>query len=179
MNNKTFKLASTFLLPLFALVFALLPEATQAQKPSPADSAVGKIGAASVKIKYNSPSVRGRKIWGDLVPYDKAWRLGANEATTIETDKPIKIEGKELPAGNYTVFASPGEKEWQFVFNSQVGQWGIKRTGEANYDPANNVLTVNAKPKKSSEMNERMKFDVAKNKVTMKWENLEVPLSVR
>ena len=176
MNTKSLKLGS-------ALVFAFLISSSavwaQNQRASPADSAKGKIGQATVSVNYSSPSVKGRKIWGDLVPYDKAWRAGANEATIFTTDKPIKVEGKELPAGRYSVFAIPGEKEWQIIFNSQVGQWGIKRNQEANYDPANNVLTVNVKPKKSSTMNERLVYDVNGKGVVLKWENLEVPIAMR
>jgi len=174
MNTKTFKLGSGFI-----LAFLLITSGIMAQRPSPADSAVGKLGGANVKINYSSPSVKGRKVWGELVPYDKAWRLGANQVTTIEIDKPIKVEGKDLPAGKYSMFAIPGEKEWQIIFNSEVGQWGIKRSGEANYDPAKNVLTVNVKPKKAATMNERMVFDVNDKAVVMKWENLEVPIAVR
>jgi hypothetical protein len=151
----------------------------KSQRPSPPDSSSGKIGSATVSINYGSPSVKGRKIWGGLVPYGQAWRLGANEATTFTTDKPITVEGKPLPAGKYTLFAIPKENEWQLIFNSQTGQWGIKRTGEANYDPANNVLVVNVKPKKSSQMHERLKMTVAKPGLVIDWENLEVPVSIK
>jgi hypothetical protein len=104
--------------------------------------------------------------------------LGANEATTIQTDKALKVEGKIYLPANTLCLRFPA-KEWQIIFNSQVGQWGIKRTGEANFDPANNVLTVNVKPKKSAEMNERMKIDIVKSGISVKWENLEVPIGVK
>jgi Protein of unknown function (DUF2911) len=176
MNTKKIKLGSGFI-----LAFLLITSSTwaQSQRASPADSAKGKVGDATVSVKYSSPSVKGRKIWGDLVPYDKAWRLGANEATTITTDKELKVEGKTLPAGKYTVFAVPGEKEWQIIFNSQLGQWGVKRTGEANFDPANNVIAVNVKPKKAASMNERLVFDVTGNGLVMRWENVEVPIAMK
>jgi hypothetical protein len=174
MNNKSSKIGSLIILATLVTI-----SETWAQRPSPADSAKGKIGGANVTINYSSPGVKGRKIWGDLVPYDKAWRAGANEATTITTDKAIKVEGKDLPAGKYTVFAIPGEKEWQIIFNSQVGQWGIKRSGEANYDPANNVAVVTVKPKKSAQMNERLKYEVNGKGIVLKWENLEVPIAAR
>ena len=69
---------------------------------SPAAVATGKINGATITINYSSPSVKGRVIWGDLVPYNKVWRAGANEATTFETDKELTIEGKKLPAGKYS-----------------------------------------------------------------------------
>lgn len=89
---------------------------------SPAATATGKIGAANVTINYSSPAVKGRKIFGELEPYGKVWRAGANEATIFETDHDIMVEGKKLPAGKYSFFATPGEKEWTVILNSQVGQ---------------------------------------------------------
>src|SRR5579859_6470762 len=97
-----------FVMLLFMLGGFMTSTMVYAQKSPPA-KAEGKIGAASVSIAYSSPSVRGRKIWGDLVPYGKAWRAGANEATIFQTDKDIKVEGKPLKAGKYSFFAVPGE----------------------------------------------------------------------
>ncbi|MVM30382.1 DUF2911 domain-containing protein [Spirosoma sp. HMF4905] len=151
-------------------------------RPSPPATASGKINGATITINYSSPSVKGRQVWdpsGTLAPYGKVWRAGANEATIFETDKEIKVDGKPLPAGKYSLFAIPDQKEWKFIFNSQTGQWGIKRGGEANRDPANDVLTVSAKPAKSSSMNERLVYDVTGKAVVLKWENVEVPLSIK
>src|SRR5690348_9678173 len=94
------------------LLFSALANAQgdKSQRPSPPATATGKIGDANITINYSSPAVKGRKIWGELVPYDKIWRAGANEATIFETDHDIKVEGKNLPAGKYSLFATPGEK---------------------------------------------------------------------
>lgn len=146
---------------------------------SPSATATGKIGDATITLNYNSPSVKGRQIWGGLVPYDKAWRAGANKATIFETDKDLTIEGKTLPAGKYSVFATPNAKEWQVIFNSETGQWGVKRTGEANRDPAKDVLTVAVKPMKSAAMNEKLLYEVTPKGIALKWENVEVPLSIQ
>ncbi len=134
-----------------------------------------------VTINYSSPSVKGRDIWdsnGTLAPYGKVWRAGANEATIFETDKDIKVEGQALPAGKYSLFAMPGEKEWKFIFNSQTGQWGIKKGGVANRDPANDVLTVSVKPKKTS-MSEQLMYDVTGKSVVLKWDTVEVPMAIK
>ena len=149
------------------------------EKASPATTATGKVGGATITINYSSPAVKGREIWGGLVPYDKVWRAGANEATTLETDKEIKIEGKTLPPGKYSLFAKPGKDEWTIILNSQTGQWGIKRGGEANRDPANDVVSVNVKPKKSSSMTERLTYEVNNGGIALKWENLEVPVAIK
>jgi hypothetical protein len=174
----------TLLLTSFIMSALLLTSYSHAQgdksaRPSPPATATGKFGDAAVTINYSSPAVKGRKIWGELVPYDKAWRAGANEATIFETDHDVEIEGKKLPAGKYSLFATPGEKEWTFTFNSQTGQWGIKRGGDANFDPANNVLTVMAKPEKSKTFNERLAYTIDKKGFVLQWENLEVPVKVK
>lgn len=167
-------------LPIFVLGI-LWSFSSCAQNPpaSPPAKATGKVGDANVTINYSSPSVKGRKIWGELVPYDKAWRAGANQATILETDKDITVEGKKLPAGKYSLFATPGQNEWTITLNSETGQWGIKRGGEANFDPAKNVLTVNVKPRKSASFNESLAYKVNNNNIVLAWENVEVPISVK
>lgn len=151
----------------------------KASRPSPPATATGKIGKANVTISYSSPSVKGRKVWGELVPYGKVWRAGANEATIFETDAELTIGGKKLPAGKYSLFAIAGENEWTFIFNSETGQWGIKRGGDANLDRAKDVLTVTAKPKKSSSTNEKLVYEINNSGFSLKWENLEVPVAAK
>lgn len=159
-----------------SLIFA---QADKSKRASPPETATGTINGATITIKYSSPAVKGRKIWGDLVPYDKVWRTGANEATTFETSKDIEVEGKKLPAGTYSLYTLPGENEWVFIFNSKTGQWGIKEDGSTTEDPANDVLRVTVKPEKSASFNERMKFVIENNGFALEWENLKVPVSVK
>lgn len=161
-----------------ALLFTGNADAQQPPK-SPAATATGTVNGANISIKYSSPAVNGRQIWGALVPYDKVWRAGANQATIIETDKDIKVEGKALPAGKYSLYAIPGEKEWTIIINSQTGQWGITRQGETTEDPAKDVLRVMVKPKKSASMNERLVYTINKKGFVLSWENLDVPVSVK
>ena len=151
----------------------------QGGKASPADSAIGKINKATIIIRYSSPSVKGRKIWGELVPFNKVWRAGANSATTFETDKDITIEGQKLAAGKYSLYALVGENEWTIILNSQTGQWGITRAGETTEDPAKDVLRIKVKPKKSDAMNERLLYVINPKGFSLKWENLELPVSIK
>jgi hypothetical protein len=151
----------------------------QGAKASPADSATGNIKGATITIRYSSPSVKGRTIWGALVPYDKVWRAGANSATIFETDKEIKVAGKSLPAGKYSLYALVGEKEWTIIFNSQTGQWGITRAGETTEDPAKDVLRVTVKPTKSAAFNERLLYVVDGKGFSIRWENLEVSVPIK
>jgi len=151
----------------------------KASRPSPPKTATGKAGGATITINYSSPAVKGRKIFGDLVPFDKVWRAGANEATLFETDKDIKVEGKALPAGKYSLYVVPGEKEWTFIFNSETGQWGIKRTGETSEDTSKDVLSVKVKPGKSASMNERLMYEVTSSGFALRWENMEAMVSIK
>lgn len=151
----------------------------KANRPSPPATATGKVNDATITINYSSPAAKGRQIFGGLVPYDKVWRAGANEATIFETDKEIKVEGKSLPAGKYSLYAIPGEKEWTIILNSQTGQWGIKRGGDSSRDPAQDALSVQVKPKKSAGLNERLVYDVTDKGFVLRWENVEVPVSIK
>jgi hypothetical protein len=174
-NNKLLSLTTVLVLFSLATLFA---QSDKSKRPSPPAKANGKVGAATITIDYSSPSVKGRKVWGDLVPYGKAWRAGANEATIFETDKEIKVEGKALPAGKYSLFAIPGEKEWTIIFNSETGQWGVKDGGAANLDRSKDVLVVTVKPK-ASPMNEKLLYAVSPNGFSLKWDKVEVPVAVK
>jgi hypothetical protein len=151
----------------------------QETKPSPPASATGKIGGVDVQVNYSSPAVKGRKIWGGLVPYGEVWRTGANEATTISFSKDVMVEGQRLPAGTYALFTIPSENEWTVVFNKTAKQWGSFK-----YDQAQDALRVKVKPVAAKESSERMKIDVSdkgKNTgvVTINWEKLQVPITVK
>lgn len=163
---------------LFSL-FALLTIASTtvlAQNPpaSPAASATGKIGNATITINYGSPSVKGRTIWGELVPYGKVWRTGANKATTFETDADITVEGQTLKKGKYGLFTIPEQKEWTIVFNKTSDQWGA-----FNYKQEDDILRVKVKPSTGADLVEALKFEVGKNAVTMKWEKMSVSFGVK
>jgi hypothetical protein len=161
------------------LTFAVLFIAADLLAQSPAATATGKANGATITINYSSPSVKGRKVWGELVPYDKVWRAGANQATIVEFDKDVTVEGKAVPKGKYSLYAIPGEKEWSIILNSQTGQWGITRQGETTRDATKDVAVVKVKPKKSASMTEALKYEVNANGFSLIWENLEVPVAVK
>jgi Protein of unknown function (DUF2911) len=143
-------------------------------KPSPAASATGKSGDANIAISYAQPAVKGRKVWGDLVPFDKVWRTGANEATTIEFSKDVKVEGKALKAGKYALFTIPTEGgDWTIIFNKTAKQWG-----SYDYKEADDALRVKVKAGKAAAFAERLTFDVKDKNVSLAWENLSVGFKV-
>ena len=173
--RKLFQLKA---LSVFTVAF-LVSTMAFAQKPaSPADSTSGTVAGSMIKISYHSPSVKGRKIWGGLVPYNKVWRAGANEATIFSTSKAIKIGGKTLPAGKYSLYATPGESSWKIIFNSKTGQWGINMDGSTTDDPSKDVLVATVTPMKSQSMNERMTFKIDAKGFVLLWENLAVPVAI-
>lgn len=181
---KDFHMKKTMLrLVSFAFIGLLMTLQLRAQddkskRPSPPATASGTVAGAKVSIDYSSPSVKGRKIWGGLVPYDQVWRAGANEATIFSTDKPIKVEGKNLPAGKYSLFAKPGEKTWTIYFNSETGQWGDKNDGAANMDAAKTVLSVDVTPKTTSNTQEKLLYTVNSKGFTLDWDKLSVPVTI-
>lgn len=95
-------------------------------RPSPPASATCDLGSGkTIKTNYSSPRMKGRKIYGDLVPYSEVWRTGANEATTFVTNSDLEVGGKSVPAGSYTIFTVPGPDKWTLIVNKKTGEWGI------------------------------------------------------
>jgi len=99
----------------------------QDKKPlsPPAHAQCAFADGKTVTIDYSSPRAKGRKIFGDLVPYGEVWRTGANEATTFVTTANLSVGGKEIPAGSYTLFTVPNADNWKLIINKKTGEWGI------------------------------------------------------
>ncbi len=114
-------------LAIFALVVSVASFAQMGGgRPSPAASASCDLGGGkTVKTDYSSPRLKGRKMIGEHDPYGQVWRTGANEATTFVTSADIKVGGKDVPAGNYTIFTIPNPDKWTLIINKKTGEWGI------------------------------------------------------
>lgn len=129
---------------------------------------------ATVSIDYSQPSVKGRTIGGEIAPFGKVWRTGANEATVFEVSKDVKVEGKDLPAGKYSLYSIPGESEWTIIFNKTWEQPGTQ------YSEAEDALRVTVKPGKAPANTEKMTFNIAKSgTVTLLWGDIAVPFNVK
>ncbi len=103
------------------------------QAASPAAKAECKFAdGKTIHVDYSSPRMRGRKIFGDLVPYGEPWRAGANDATTFVSDTDVNVAGKPVPAGSYTLFTLPKADSWTLIISKQTGEWGIPYPGEAS-----------------------------------------------
>ena len=177
-NNKKSSMNKFFATLICLFVFVMLSientKAQQATRPSPAATASGKVGEATITINYSSPAVKGRTVWGDLVPYGKVWRAGANEATSFEVSQDVVVQGKTLPAGKYAFFVIPTEKDWTVIFNKVANQWGAY-----DYKESEDALRVTAVPRKSTALNERLTYRITKDGIVLSWENLELPITIK
>lgn len=136
-----------------------------------------RIGLTDITINYHRPLVKGRTIWGKVVPYGEVWRAGANENTTIKFTDPVTIEGQPLAKGIYGLHMIPGEKEWTVIFSKVYTAWG-----SFTYDQANDALRVTVKPQ-PSDMHETLTYDFDDVKTdsaiaTLRWEKVAVPFKV-
>jgi len=111
---------------LAALTIAFTTAVLAQGRPSPAASATCDLGGGkTIKTDYSSPRMKGRKIFGELVPFGEVWRTGANDATTFVTSSDVSVGGKTVPAGSYTIFTVPAADKWTLIVNKKTGEWGI------------------------------------------------------
>jgi len=162
---------------VFILSLGSFGQQIKTPRPSPDATVTQFVGVTEVKIDYSSPGVKGRKVWGELVPFGEIWRTGANEATTITFSDPVKVNGTELPSGTYGIHTIPNESEWEFIFSKDT-----KIDGSSNFDKEKEVLRVKAKPEEHHFM-ERMTFlftDVTDNSasVNLLWDKLKVSFNI-
>ena len=170
----------TFL--LFASIF-LCTNITFAQngkqevRISPKAEVMQTIGFTDVQIVYSRPGVKGRTIWGKLVPFDAVWRAGANEATKITFSTDVIVEGKKLKKGSYSFFAIPEKNEWTIIFNKVADQWGA-----FEYNESEDALRVKVKTEKGV-WQEWLSYTISKTSDTsavirLEWEKIKVPFKV-
>jgi hypothetical protein len=128
-------------------------------------------------VDYSSPRVKGRKIFGELEPYGKVWRAGANEATTFVTTADLKVGGKDVPAGSYTIFAIPNPDSWTLIISKKTGEWGTAYPG-----PSEDLARVEMKASKLPALVENftIAFDKSGSGCTMRleWENTRASVDV-
>ena len=162
-------------LQLLLIVLLTVTFVNAQNKPaSPAASVTGKINGVTITINYSSPSVKERVIWGELVPFNKIWRAGANAATTIEMDKDLVVEGQKLPAGKYSFFVIPNEKECVIIFNKVA-----KLSGTNNYNEKEDQLRVTVKQKLTDLTTESLVYAINQNSIVLSWEKWNIPIAVQ
>ena len=166
----------------FCFNFILLTQSVWAQlrlpQPSPAATIIQTIGLTDITIKYHTPGIKNRAIWGDLVPYNQVWRTGANEATLITFADPVIINGEQVNAGTYSLFSLPESGDsWWFILNKNLKLWGTE-----GYNPTEDVIRVKAQ---SKEVPFQETFQFAFNEVTptsgilnFTWEKKQVSVKI-
>ena len=159
--------------------FACLASAQgdKSTRPSPPAKASCSTNGASITIDYSSPRMKGRKIYGGLVPFGQIWRTGANEATTFDTSADVTVGGQTVPAGSYTIFTVPEADKWTLVISKKTGEWGTDYPGENN-----DLLRLPMKVSKTSGPVENftIAFDQSGDKcvLNMDWENTRASVDV-
>jgi len=158
----------------------IMTETLSAQKPllSPRDSAEIAINGNKISVNYGRPSMRGRTIMGELVPFNKVWRTGANEATAFETDADLEIAGIRLPHGSYTLYTLPSETTWKLIINKQTGQWGTVYNADLDFS------RVNLRKKKLKTAVEKFLITLKQTGtnegiMTLEWENTSLSISFK
>ncbi len=146
-------------------------------RPSPDATVSQVVGITRITVDYSSPGVKGRPIWGDLVPYGKVWRTGANEVTSITFSTAVKVNGNKLDAGTYGIHMIPGKVEWEIIFSGDT-----KTDDPMDYDSSKDVLRIKVKPQENP-FTERMAFtitDMDENsaRVNLLWEKLKLSFTV-
>jgi hypothetical protein len=162
---------------VFSTLNGLLAQQVDLPRISQKASVMQRIGLLDVTINYSRPNVKGRKIWGDLVPYNQVWRAGADDATTISFSDDASLNGNIIPAGKYALFTIPGENEWTIIINKTAKQWGA-----FNYDESKDQLRFKVKPSQAK-FTESMGFDfsdvtTSSANINLRWENLKVTFTV-
>lgn len=144
----------------------------KSKRESPLKEATFNVDNTRVHVVWGAPKVKGRTIWGELVPYGEVWRTGANEATTIEFSEDVKVEGKAIPAGKYGLFTIPEAKQWTIIFNNVPDQWGAYE-----YEKAKDQLRITVKPE-TAEFSESLNFGAENDKVYVVWDKLRAGFKV-
>jgi tetratricopeptide (TPR) repeat protein len=166
------------LLLLWSVSLAQIPRSLEIPMVSQKAMVMQRIGFTDITITYHSPGVKGREIWGKLVPYGQVWRAGANDNTTIRFTHEVKIEGQSLAAGEYGLHMIPTPEEWTIIFSHNNYSWG-----SFFYKEAEDALRVKVKPMPTDELREWLSYDFidrASNYATVElhWEKLKVPFKI-
>jgi hypothetical protein len=167
-------------LTLATLEFASLA-AAQSKDPSkrpspPATASCSFADGKTITTDYSSPRAKGRKIFGGLVPYGEVWRLGANDATTLVTKADLTIDGKDVPAGNYTLFALPTADKWTLIVSKKTGEWGIPYPDGEDLTRADMTVSHLSKPVE----NFTISYDAKGKSCTLnaEWENTKASIVI-
>lgn len=174
-------LLSIIALGLF--LYSVFVENIFEKRLSPKDTVKFELNDLRLKVFYNRPYKKDREIFGALVPYDKVWRTGANEATTFETNKALKINDMVLPVGKYTLWTVPKDSTWTVMFNSKQYEWGVDSEMNPMWDPNYDVINVEVPVQKLETVVEQftIAFDNSTDNLylTMAWDDVKIAIPLK
>jgi hypothetical protein len=147
---------------LVVVILLVILKREEGEFKSPQETSNFTDGDLKIDVVYGRPSKRGRDIFGALVPFDKVWRTGANEATEFHTNKDLDFNGQELKAGDYSMWTQPGKSTWKVFINSSIPEWGVDEHGNVAHDPENNKVVVEAPSASTDQVTEMLTITVEK-----------------
>lgn len=174
LKTRMMKLLIASFLTAFVTFHIQAQSKIELPRTSPKASVSYTIGFTKVEVNYGAPAVKGRNIFGNIVPYDTIWRAGANENTTVSFSTDVNVEGQMLKAGTYSLFFIPGETEWTVIFNKQSDQWGAYK-----YDENEDAIRFEVEPKTNEGLQERLTYSIHDLKhdmgyIKMAWDKVRV-----
>jgi len=176
MRQKSFVVAAfVLMLSIFAVAQR---QGDKSKRPSPPGNATTTLNGKKITVDYSRPYMKGRKIVGELVPYDKVWRTGANEATLLTTEADLDIAGTSVPAGKYTLWTLPSAGAWKLIINKQTGQWGTE------YDQSQDLARVDMQKSQTEQPVEQftISFNPKGNDaadLVLAWETTKVSVPIK
>jgi len=171
------KRTALLVVSVITLSVVCLAQQDKSKRPSPPAQAQCKFSdGKTINVDYSSPRMKGRKIFGELVPYGEVWRTGANEATTFVSNASLTVEGKDIPAGSYTIFTLPAQDSWTLIISKHTGEWGIPYKYQSE-ELARVPMKVS--PTQGPVENFTISFDQSGGACTMQlsWENTQASAS--
>ncbi len=167
---------STFLMAVLLMAAAVSQAQIKTPAPSPTAKLTQEVGLSNVTVEYSRPSAKGRKIFGDLVPFNEIWRTGANASTKVTFGDDATVGGNKVPKGTYALYTIPGEKTWTIIFHKNTSYWG---TGGKDYKPEEDACRFEVAAQKSADLVETLTLDVTNLRnsgadIVLSWENTRV-----
>ncbi|MDO5981092.1 DUF2911 domain-containing protein [Flavivirga spongiicola] len=183
---NTFLKRILILLSIIALglfLYSFFVENIFSSRLSPKDTVEFKLNDLKLEVFYNRPSKKNRAIFGALVPFNKVWRTGANEATTFETNQTLEVQGMPLPMGKYTLWTVPKDTTWTVIFNSKQYAWGVDSDMKPMWNPNYDVLNIEIPVQKLPATVEQftIAFDNSTDNLflTMAWDDVKVAVPLK
>ena len=168
------------ILSLCTIAFIAISSTAQVKMPAPSSTQTIKqdFGMGSIELTYSRPNIKGRKVYGDLVPYNKLWRTGANAATKIKFTDPVEIGGKKIDSGTYVLYTIPGLDQWEVILNKGLTNWGVDGYKETEDVCRFRVDPIKMKPKQETFTMQFAEVKAITCELQISWEKTKVVIPI-